>query len=76
MAPTERTGSGTARWRGGDLVIAGIGVTPRTDLAGAAGLRVDDGIPVDQHLATDVPGVYAAGDVACSVERRAGDATG
>jgi len=47
-----------------DLVIAGIGVTPRTDLAGAAGLRVDDGILVDHHLATDVPGIYAAGDVA------------
>jgi 3-phenylpropionate/trans-cinnamate dioxygenase ferredoxin reductase subunit len=47
-----------------DLVIVGIGVTPRTDLAGAAGLRVDDGIVVDQQLETDVPGVHAAGDVA------------
>ncbi|HEX5947572.1 MAG TPA: FAD-dependent oxidoreductase [Acidimicrobiales bacterium] len=47
-----------------DLVIAGIGVIPRTDLAGAAGLRVENGVLVDHHLATDVPGVYAAGDVA------------
>jgi 3-phenylpropionate/trans-cinnamate dioxygenase ferredoxin reductase subunit len=48
-----------------DLVVVGIGVTPRTDVAGgAAGLAVDNGIVVDQHLETNVPGIYAAGDVA------------
>jgi len=48
-----------------DLVVVGVGVTPRTDLAaGAAGLAVDNGIVVDQHLETNVAGVYAAGDVA------------
>jgi len=47
-----------------DAVVIGIGVTPRTDLAEAAGLTVDDGIVVDEHLRTSVPDVYAAGDVA------------
>ena len=48
-----------------DLVVAGIGVTPRTDVAGAGcGLAVDNGILVDQHLETNVAAIYAAGDVA------------
>jgi 3-phenylpropionate/trans-cinnamate dioxygenase ferredoxin reductase subunit len=48
-----------------DLVVAGIGVTPRTDVAGAGcGLAVDNGIVADQHLETNVAAVYAAGDVA------------
>jgi 3-phenylpropionate/trans-cinnamate dioxygenase ferredoxin reductase subunit len=47
-----------------DLVVIGVGVTPRVDLAEAAGLNVDNGIVVDEHLQTSVPGVYAAGDVA------------
>jgi 3-phenylpropionate/trans-cinnamate dioxygenase ferredoxin reductase subunit len=47
-----------------DLVVVGVGVTPRTDLAAGAGLPVDNGIVVDQHLETSTPGVFAAGDVA------------
>jgi 3-phenylpropionate/trans-cinnamate dioxygenase ferredoxin reductase component len=47
-----------------DLVVAGIGVTPRTDLAAGCGLTVDNGIVADQHLETNVPAIYAAGDVA------------
>ena len=47
-----------------DLVVVGVGVTPRVDLATAAGLAVDNGILVDQHLETSTPGVFAAGDVA------------
>jgi 3-phenylpropionate/trans-cinnamate dioxygenase ferredoxin reductase subunit len=47
-----------------DLVVVGIGVTPRTELAAAAGAIVDDGVVVDQHLESGVPGLYAAGDVA------------
>jgi 3-phenylpropionate/trans-cinnamate dioxygenase ferredoxin reductase component len=50
---------------GADLVVVGIGVAPRTDVAGpASGLAVDNGIVVDQHLETNVAAVYAAGDVA------------
>jgi 3-phenylpropionate/trans-cinnamate dioxygenase ferredoxin reductase subunit len=48
-----------------DVVVAGIGVAPRTELADAAlGMRVDNGVVVDQHLATNIDGIYAAGDVA------------
>jgi 3-phenylpropionate/trans-cinnamate dioxygenase ferredoxin reductase subunit len=47
-----------------DVVVVGVGVTPRTDLAEAAGLRVDNGILVDEHLETSVAGIFAAGDVA------------
>jgi 3-phenylpropionate/trans-cinnamate dioxygenase ferredoxin reductase component len=47
-----------------DVVVVGVGVTPRVELAVAAGLKVDDGIVVDEQLRSSVPGVYAAGDVA------------
>lgn len=47
-----------------DLVIVGIGVTPRTGLAAAAGLAVDDGVRVDACLRTSDPAIYAAGDIA------------
>ncbi|MDR5865334.1 FAD-dependent oxidoreductase [Halomonas koreensis] len=47
-----------------DLVVVGIGVRPRTALAEAAGLDVEDGILVDDSLETRVPGIYAAGDAA------------
>ena len=47
-----------------DLVVVGIGVVPRTDLATDAGLKVDDGIVVDETLATSDPAILAAGDVA------------
>jgi 3-phenylpropionate/trans-cinnamate dioxygenase ferredoxin reductase subunit len=48
-----------------DVVVVGIGAVPRTELAsGLTGLLVDDGIVVDEHLETNVAGIYAAGDVA------------
>lgn len=47
-----------------DLVVVGIGAAPDTALAEAAGLEVDNGILVDEHLATSAPDVFAAGDVA------------
>jgi 3-phenylpropionate/trans-cinnamate dioxygenase ferredoxin reductase subunit len=45
-------------------VVAGIGVLPRTELAAAAGLDIDNGVLTDAYLATSAPYVYAAGDVA------------
>lgn len=47
-----------------DLVVAGIGVKPRVGLAKNAGLEVENGILVDEHLRTSAPGIFAAGDVA------------
>jgi 3-phenylpropionate/trans-cinnamate dioxygenase ferredoxin reductase subunit len=47
-----------------DLVVVGIGVIPRVDLAVHAGLRVDGGVVVDEQLESNVAGVYAAGDIA------------
>jgi 3-phenylpropionate/trans-cinnamate dioxygenase ferredoxin reductase component len=39
-------------------------VQPRVGLAARAGIAVNDGIIVDEHLQTSGPGVFAAGDVA------------
>jgi 3-phenylpropionate/trans-cinnamate dioxygenase ferredoxin reductase subunit len=47
-----------------DLVVVGVGAVPNTTLAEAAGLEVDNGIVVDEHLRSSDPDIYAAGDVA------------
>jgi 3-phenylpropionate/trans-cinnamate dioxygenase ferredoxin reductase subunit len=47
-----------------DFVVVGVGVEPRVQLALQAGIEVQDGILVDEHLETSVRGVFAAGDVA------------
>ena len=47
-----------------DLVVVGVGVTPRDELADRSGIDVADGILVDEYLQTNLAGVYAAGDVA------------
>ena len=47
-----------------DVVIVGVGITPNTALASAAGLQVDNGIVTDAALRTSVPDIFAAGDVA------------
>jgi 3-phenylpropionate/trans-cinnamate dioxygenase ferredoxin reductase subunit len=60
----ERVGTEDGSWIDGDLVVVGLGAQPRSELAAAAGLEVGDGILVDAHLETSVPGIFAAGDVA------------
>lgn len=47
-----------------DVIIVGIGVAPDIDLAQRAGLTIDGGIVVDEHLQTSAASIYAAGDVA------------
>ena len=47
-----------------DLAVVGVGVAPRVQLARDAGLTVDNGVVVDEHLRSSVPNIFAAGDVA------------
>jgi 3-phenylpropionate/trans-cinnamate dioxygenase ferredoxin reductase component len=60
----ERVRTSDGRELGCDFVVVGVGVEPRIQLAERAGIEVDDGILVDDHLQTSLPGVFAAGDVA------------
>jgi 3-phenylpropionate/trans-cinnamate dioxygenase ferredoxin reductase subunit len=60
----RRVRTGTGRVIECDFAVVGIGVTPRTELAAAAGLEIENGIVVDQKLQTSGPNVFAAGDVA------------
>lgn len=55
-----------------DAAVVGVGVEPRTELAQAAGLAVEDGVLVDEHLRTGAHSVYAAGDVARYPDRLLG----
>jgi 3-phenylpropionate/trans-cinnamate dioxygenase ferredoxin reductase subunit len=54
-------------------VVVGVGIRPRTELAEAAGLPVDNGVLVDATLRTEDPRIWAAGDVANAVNDWVGD---
>jgi 3-phenylpropionate/trans-cinnamate dioxygenase ferredoxin reductase component len=67
--PTAIGDSGAVRTKSGrdlaaDVVVAGLGIAPETQIAEAAGLEVRDGIVVDEQLRTSDPDILAAGDVA------------
>jgi NADPH-dependent 2,4-dienoyl-CoA reductase/sulfur reductase-like enzyme len=47
-----------------EMVVAGIGVRPVTDLLASSGIDVADGVVVNEYLETSQPDIYAAGDVA------------
>ena len=47
-----------------DAVIVGVGITPNTQLAEAAGLETGNGVVVDARLRSSHPDIYAAGDIA------------
>jgi NADPH-dependent 2,4-dienoyl-CoA reductase/sulfur reductase-like enzyme len=57
-----------------DHIVAGLGIIPNTDIAQAAGVTIAGpeagrGIIVDEQLRTNIPGIYAAGDVATFTNR-------
>jgi NAD(P)H-nitrite reductase large subunit len=47
-----------------DLVIVAIGVVPRTELVMGTAVKINRGIVVDNMMQTNVPDIYASGDVA------------
>src|SRR5213594_278268 len=53
---------------GGELVaevlVAGLGILPSVELAEQAGLRIENGVVVDETCRSSQPDIYAAGDVA------------
>jgi len=56
-----------------DMVIVGVGISPAVALAESAGLTVDNGIVVDEHLQTSDPDIFAVGDVANAFNPRIGE---
>lgn len=56
--------TGSGKTLSADAVVAGIGIEPEVGLAKALGLKVDNGIVVDENLRAAPPDIYAAGDVA------------
>lgn len=54
----------TGRELGAGLAVVGVGVHPATSFLKGSGIAIDDGIVVDSQFRTNVPNVYAAGDVA------------
>lgn len=64
-----RDGHAVLKTQGGrevvaDGVVAGIGIQPNVSLAQTAGLKVEDGVVVDEQLRTSDHDIFAAGDVA------------
>lgn len=51
-----------------DLLLVAVGVKPNIDFLGSSNVRVNNGILVNEKMQTNVPNIYAAGDVAESID--------
>jgi len=58
---------------GGDILIAATGVKPNLDFLDGSGIEHKWGIRVDNHLLTNTPDIYAAGDVVEVPDRLTGE---
>lgn len=47
-----------------DFAVVGLGIEPATEILAGTGVEINNGIVVDEYCRTNVPGVFAAGDVA------------
>jgi len=56
-----------------DLVVVAAGVKPDIGYLKHSGIKADRGVLVDEMLRTNIPGIYAAGDVAEGKELVTGD---
>lgn len=52
----------------GDLILVAVGVKPNIDFLGSSNVRASQGILVNEKMQTNVPNIYAAGDVAESID--------
>ena len=57
----------------GQMVIQSVGVRPNTAFLVGSGITLEGGIPVNPRMETNVPGIYAAGDVAVTLDSLTGD---
>jgi len=57
----------------GQMVIQSVGVKPNTAFLAGSGIALEMGIPVNPFMETNIPGVYAAGDVAVTVDSITGE---
>jgi 3-phenylpropionate/trans-cinnamate dioxygenase ferredoxin reductase subunit len=63
-ARVERVVTTSGRTIDCDFVVVGLGVEPNVDLLAGTGVKLDNGVLVDELCRTNVEGIYAAGDVA------------